>query len=173
MTALHWELDDGPVRLLVRHADAGSRRMWTGRDGWRQLSPRGREQALDLVTRLDGTPIRHVLSSPSLRCRQTVTPIARKLGVRVESCPLLRVDAEPGALARYLRRPETRYALLCTHRETLLALFALYAAGGPRYIDGIVPMDMAATWVLRGGEDGPPRVRYLRPDALLAGEARP
>ena len=170
MTALRWEAGTGPMRLLVRHGDAGSSRAWTGPDGWRHLSALGREQAVRLVDRLAGMPIRRIVSSSSLRCRQTVGPLARELSLDIEISPLLRTDAEPAALARYLRRPDTRYALLCTHRETLLGLFGRYAAAGSRYIGGIVQMDMAASWVLEGGENGPPRVRYL-PDALLAGEA--
>jgi len=173
MTAVYWEPGTEPVRLLVRHADAGSRRTWAGRDSWRHLSVRGREQALHLVTRLQEVPVRRLLSAPSQRCRRTIAPLARALSLDIEICPLLRIDAEPAALARYLRRPETRNALLCTHRETLLALFTLYAATGSRYIDGIAPMDMAAAWALHGGEDGPPRIRYLRPDAVLAGKAMP
>jgi 8-oxo-dGTP diphosphatase len=173
MTALHSEPGTEPMRLLVRHADAGSRRAWVGPDGWRHLSMRGREQANHLVPRLHEVPVRRLLSGPSLRCRQTLAPLARALSLDIEICPLLRIDAEPGALARYLRRPDTRNAVLCTYRQTLLALFTLYAATGSRYIEGIAPMGMAASWVLHGGEDGPPRVRYLRPDAVLVGKALP
>jgi len=158
-----------PIRLLMRHADAGDRHAWAGPDGWRPLSDRGRTQALDVVDRLAGLPVLRVLSSPSLRCRQTVAPVAGELSLEIETCRLLRVDAEPVALARYLLRPDTRGALLCTHRETLLGLFGWYAAAGPRYIDGIVHMETAAAWVLHGGEDSLLRVRYLRTDVHHAG----
>ena len=158
-----------PLRLLLRHADAGDRQAWTGPDGRRVLSDLGRVQAQQLVARLGGLPIRRVLSSPAARCLQTVGPLARALGLKVETSPLVRIGGDPVVLARYLRRADTRGTLVCTHRETVLALFAQYACAGLRYIDGITHMPMAASWALYGGETGLPRVRYLRPDMRYRG----
>src|SRR5438874_1809614 len=93
-----------PLRLLLRHADAGDRQAWTGPDGRRVLSDLGRVQAQQLVARLGGLPIRRVLSSPAARCLQTVGPLARALGLKVETSPLVRIGGDPVVLARYLRR---------------------------------------------------------------------
>ncbi len=163
MIPLHRKLSTDPMRLLVRHADAGDRRTWSGPDEWRGLSGRGRVQAERLLVRLGGLPILRVLTSPSLRCRQTVVPLARELFLEVEPCRLLAPEADPARLARFLRDPDTCNAVLCTHRETLLGLFTLYAAEGVRFIDGIAPMQMAASWAMYGGEHTPPRLRYMRP----------
>ena len=58
--------------LLVRHAKAGSRKDWSGDDRLRPLSKAGHRQAEALVPLLVGYPITRVLSSPFVRCVQTV-----------------------------------------------------------------------------------------------------
>jgi 8-oxo-dGTP diphosphatase len=156
--------DTGPVRVLLRHADAGVRSQWPGHDGWRGLSPRGWEQAEEVAGRLGGMPLLRVLSSPALRCRQTVVPLARGLMLDVEPVPELAVDVDADRLLTVLRDPDTASAVLCTHRETLEAFFkdlalarTVVPAVGP-------PMEMAAAWLLRGvvGEKrGGVQLRYL------------
>jgi 8-oxo-dGTP diphosphatase len=158
-----------PVRVLVRHADAGTRGHRHGIDDWRRLTPLGHAQAQELAVRLRGLPIVRVLSSPSLRCRQTVVPLAVALRLDVEPCRLLREGTDPVELARFLTDPETGDAVLCTDREVLLAVFAHLAVPGTRPAEGLAPMALAAAWALSG--DGPaPRVRHLpalwRPDEL-------
>ena len=63
--------------LVVRHADAGVKRTWTGPDRLRPLSPSGHLQAEGLVIRLEDYPVERILCSPTLRCYQTVEPLAR------------------------------------------------------------------------------------------------
>src|SRR5439155_26388084 len=133
-----------PLRLLLRHADAGDRQAGTGPDGRRGLSDLGRVQAQQLVARLGGLPIRRVLSSPAARCLQTVGPLARALGLKVETSPLVRIGGDPVVLARYLRRADTRGPLVGPPREPLLGLVAQYACAGVRYVGGITPIPMAA-----------------------------
>jgi len=69
---------------LVRHAHAGDRSRWNGDDAERPLSARGRDQADAVAQALRGAPIVRVLSSPALRCQQTVGPLAHLLGLEVE-----------------------------------------------------------------------------------------
>jgi phosphohistidine phosphatase SixA len=140
--------DPPPVRLLLRHADAGVRAEWRGSDEWRGLSPLGWDQAEEVAVRLDGLPLRRVLSSPSLRCRQTVMPLARGLLVDVEPERELAIGADPQQLLRLLQDPETEGAVLCTHRETLEAL--LRALGHPVPAAGGPAMEKAAAWLLGG-----------------------
>jgi 8-oxo-dGTP diphosphatase len=69
---------------LVRHASAGTRDDASPTDGERPLDRTGREQARRLVEELaDVRPVR-VLSSPAVRCMQTVAPLAEASGVEVE-----------------------------------------------------------------------------------------
>ena len=74
---------------LVRHAHAGDREDWKGDDRARPLTGKGRRQAQGLVRLLGDTGVERVLSSPFLRCVQTVEPLALELGRAVETDPRL------------------------------------------------------------------------------------
>jgi probable phosphomutase (TIGR03848 family) len=71
--------------ILLRHGRSTSNTAHTlaGRSEGVELDDKGREQAAEVVDRLGGLPIREVVSSPLLRCRQTVEPLATALGVGV------------------------------------------------------------------------------------------
>src|SRR5215207_5524854 len=73
-------------RVLVRHAHAGLRSEWRGSDEWRGLTDLGHAQARSVAGMLRELPTLHVLSSPSLRCRQTVVPLALAQNLDVEPC---------------------------------------------------------------------------------------
>jgi phosphohistidine phosphatase SixA len=168
MIPLHRKIRIEPMRLLVGPADAGHRRDSPGLDEWRGLTDIGRWQAEQLVDQVSCLPILRILTSPSLRCRQTVMPLARSLSLDVEPCYPLRAGADPAALAQFIQQPETRNAVLCTHRDVLLGLFTRYAAQGHRLIEGIARLEMASPWAVYGGEDdSPPQVRWLRTDMLV------
>jgi broad specificity phosphatase PhoE len=136
------------TRVLLRRADAQPREEWQGSEEWRGLSDLGRRQAEDLVGRLAGLSVHRVLSSPSLRCRQTVVPLALSLGVEVEVCPELAHGAGLGRLRPLLLEAATDGAVFCTHREVLQTLFAELSGGS-------VPARVApaASWTLLTGRD--------------------
>jgi 8-oxo-dGTP diphosphatase len=74
---------------LVRHAKAGSRQNFKGNDRLRPLSPNGRRQAQAIATRLAPTlvaaEVTTLVSSPFLRCVQTLRPLAKAIGASIES----------------------------------------------------------------------------------------
>jgi 8-oxo-dGTP diphosphatase len=72
------------VVLLIRHASAGDRYEWEGDDRLRPLDERGRRQANQLVALLEQYEITRLLSSPFLRCIQTVEPLAQARGFDIE-----------------------------------------------------------------------------------------
>jgi phosphohistidine phosphatase SixA len=159
----HRKLHPEPMRLLLRHADAGRRQQPPGLDEWRGLTALGHAQAQEVAYRLGGMPILRILSSPALRCRQTVLPLARDLGLDVEPFPQLGLDADPARTVELLRRADTENTVLCTHRETLAGVFGLLAATGDRLADGTEPIPAAIAWALYGGPDRPVRLRrHLR-----------
>lgn len=69
--------------LVIRHAHAGSRSEWEGDDELRPLSQRGIDQAHNIARRFADVPIARIVSSPALRCRQTVAPLADARGIDV------------------------------------------------------------------------------------------
>jgi 8-oxo-dGTP diphosphatase len=75
--------------VLVRHAKAGHRESFTGADVQRPLDPKGRKQARALVAMLSPFAPQRVVSAPNTRCRQTIEPLAKSLGLPIGSEPLL------------------------------------------------------------------------------------
>ena len=69
--------------LIIRHASAGDREDWDGDDRLRPLDAKGFAQASELVELLDGYEVSGVLSSPALRCVQTVEPLAHARGLDI------------------------------------------------------------------------------------------
>lgn len=106
--------------LVVRHAKAGDREKWDAPDDLRPLTAKGEAQAEALVELLAGYEIDRVLSSPYLRCTQTVAPLAAARGLAVEPCDdLAEGEGHAGtALARGLLT-EPGYTVLCSHGDVV------------------------------------------------------
>jgi len=115
--------------LLVRHGHAGRRSAYQGDDWVRPLSKRGLAQAQTLVPLLSEYRPQRVLSSPFVRCFETVRPTAEALGLPVESIDELAEGHGPAAL-RLMARMEGESAVLCTHGD--VAAEALDALAGER-----------------------------------------
>jgi 8-oxo-dGTP diphosphatase len=108
--------------LLVRHASAGKRKQWSGDDRLRPLDEQGREQAARLPAALSEFRIDRICSSPYVRCRQTVEPLALALDLEIEERDELAEGAgryAPLALAFELGG---QTAVLCTHGDVIFDL---------------------------------------------------
>jgi len=70
--------------VLLRHASAGDRLEWEGDDMLRPLDDRGRVQAIALRDALLRHGVTGVVSSPYVRCTETVAPLAASLGIEIE-----------------------------------------------------------------------------------------
>ena len=137
--------------LLVRHAVAVGRRHWEGDDVDRPLDRRGRRQAEGLVSALADQQIEQILTSPAVRCVETVGPlgVARGLHVDVHADLAEGSTYEAVALVRSLAGAA---AALCSHGDVI-----------PRVLEHFVVHDgidlghdphwaKASTWVLE--DDG-------------------
>jgi phosphohistidine phosphatase SixA len=153
------------ITFLVRHGDAGDKGSWDGRDVERPLSPAGFLQAEGLVVRLEDYPVERILCSPSVRCDQTVQPLARDRLLPIEPVAALGVDAGPTEIMELFWDRRLRNAVLCTHGETIGRLFMQLAA------DGLVvpePLDWpkGSTWMLQRIDRRHFHAHYLSPLAL-------
>ena len=99
--------------VLLRHAAAGDREYWDGDDFHRPLNAKGRRQAAELVELLQPLGVRRVVSSPYVRCLETVRPLAAALEVALEADDRLAEGAGPAA-AELLREDGI---VCCTHGD--------------------------------------------------------
>jgi len=74
---------------LVAHMDAGDRKAWPGDQDERPLVELGRRQAEALADALGSEAIAAVYAGTALRCRQTLEPLAERLGLQVGVMPEL------------------------------------------------------------------------------------
>lgn len=150
--------------ILVRHGDAGNKGRWEGPDRLRPLSPAGRRQAEGLVVRLEDYPVERILCSPTLRCRQTVEPLARDRLLQIEPVAALGVDAGLAQMRSVFWDRWLHNAVLCTHGETISELFAQLALEGLE-VEEPLGWPKGSTWLLQRSPRRM-RARYLPPLAL-------
>jgi broad specificity phosphatase PhoE len=148
---------------LLRHAHAGNKRTWNGPDDRRPLSATGRHEAAGLVELLRDRPIATILSSPALRCEQTVRPLAERRGLPVGLEGRLDVGADLDDAASLIR-PELGDVLLCSHGELIGDLIGLLRERGAP-IDRDASWPKGSTWLLRLSGDRVAEATYLPPPA--------
>jgi 8-oxo-dGTP diphosphatase len=150
------------VRYLVRHADAGDKHEWTGPDDQRPLSDSGRREAEGLIAQLAGRPIADIVSSPALRCRQTVQPLADQRRLEVRTDAALAADADVGRAVELLLDTNADEVLLCSHRELIAPLLArLREHGAP--ISGQLTWPKGSVWLLEAADGAITSAVYLPP----------
>jgi 8-oxo-dGTP diphosphatase len=128
--------------VLLRHAAAGDREEWDGDDFHRPLTAKGRRQAAEYVELFDEFRIRRVLSSPYVRCMETVRPLAVALELPVE--PDERLAEGAGASAVELLREDG--IVCCTHGDVIEELVGRFLKKGAFVIvsDGEVVREIPA-----------------------------
>lgn len=104
---------------VVRHAKAGDREAWQGDDRLRPLTKSGRQQADALAELLKNEPIDRILSSPYVRCLQSVEPLAARRKRPIEP----RKDLEEGAggesVIRLIKEFKGQHIVACTHGDVV------------------------------------------------------
>jgi phosphohistidine phosphatase SixA len=119
--------------LLVRHARAGEREEWDGPDFERPLDERGRAQAAHLVELLEPYPLEAVLTSPYVRCVDTVVPLADARGLALESRHELSEEWHATQGVALVRELAGRDVVVCGHGGLEDAV-----PGAPRWKKGTV-----------------------------------
>ena len=148
---------------LVRHARAGDRSAWNANDTLRPLSRAGQAQARGLVDTLAKARFERILSSPYVRCMETVVPLAAARHLAVEPDDALAEGADLEQTLTLVQKHLTSGAVLCSHGDMIPAVLEHLAAGGidlgshPRCPKG-------STWVVeaKGGSEIT-GVHYLPP----------
>jgi 8-oxo-dGTP diphosphatase len=108
--------------LLIRHATAGDSSAWIGDGRARPLDEHGRAQAAALVGLLADRPLTRVVTSPYLRCVESVDPLARERGLPLEYRHELGDDADPEETLALLRELGEEPAAACAHGDLIREL---------------------------------------------------
>jgi phosphohistidine phosphatase SixA len=146
--------------LLLRHATAGKSTSAPD-DHLRPLDERGLEQAERLVETLASYDVQRILTSPYVRCRQTVEPLARALGLPIEERDELAEGSTAEDANRLAAELNRETAVLCTHGDVVYELLGEESKKG-------------STWVLEAAPDGGlARLEYLPPPAEGRRAGRP
>jgi 8-oxo-dGTP diphosphatase len=126
--------------VLLRHASAGDRDAWTGDDRVRPLDKKGRKQADALRARLLALGVTRALSSPYLRCVQTVAP----LGLEIELDERLAEGAPRAGTLALLAQADG--AVACTHGDVIENVIGRSIKKGAAVVleDAVVVDELAA-----------------------------
>ncbi len=132
--------------FVVRHAKAGERSKWDGDDRQRPLSKDGRQQAIQLAQRLANENIVRLVTSPHLRCRQTLEPLAELVELPIEVDERLAENQDfTGALELLESCPDG--AVLCSHGDVIPALIDSLTRRNMRIV-GEPEWSKASTWLI-------------------------
>lgn len=137
---------------LVRHSKAGERRLWKGDDIHRPLSKKGRKQSELIGHRLAKTKPSTLLSSPYVRCVQTLEPLGALVDRAVKIDHRLCED-EPFEPVLDLLRELPDGAVLCTHGDIIPNTVQALVTGGMK-INTPPDWRKSAVWVLKRNKKG-------------------
>ncbi|WP_035770048.1 NUDIX hydrolase [Arthrobacter castelli] len=127
----HGDLPTWPI-ILLRHAKAKPRSTWTLAEGDRTLVASGHRQAKAVGRLLSAWRPKRVLTSPWVRCVQTVKPYAKMADPKVKQIDALteaahkRQPKKARAVAEGVfdkRKP----VIICSHRPVLPTLLTVFA----------------------------------------------
>lgn len=132
---------------LVRHAKAGERRLWEANDLDRPLSKKGRKQSDALARRLADLDPSVLLSSPYVRCVQTLEPLGIRVKRPIAIEPRL-TEEEPFEPVLDLLAEAPGRAVMCSHGDIIPATIEALRQSGTEIR---TPLDWrkASVWVLK------------------------
>lgn len=145
LVILHEYLGNVPI-FLVRHAKAGSRSEWHDDDLVRPLSKKGWAQSRALASRLRVLSPVALLSSPYVRCRQTLEPLSEMLALPITDNDALTEGARFEDTLELLGTV-SNFTVLCSHGDVIpVTIDALVRRGMEMH--GDPDWRKAATFVL-------------------------
>jgi 8-oxo-dGTP diphosphatase len=149
---------------LIRHAHAGSRSAWDGDDEQRPLSTRGEGQAKAVAAALAGEGIDELWTSPSLRCRQTLAPLAEATGREVQVVDVLDEgnDGPPALDALLAAALDGRTVAACSHGDVIPAVVAAATRRGAE-LDGARAISKAGRYVCTVADGQISHIRAVGP----------
>ena len=149
---------------LTRHAHAGKRSLWEGDDRLRPISERGEAQASGLAARLGPDRPGRLMSSPYLRCIQTLEPLALHLGGTVQATEELAEGAALDTALELLLSLDELNGVACSHGDLIPPLLRALCEIGMK-VDGPLIDQKGSLWIIETAAGRPVRGTYVPPTA--------
>lgn len=132
--------------IVVRHAKAKPRSSWSRAEGERPLAATGRRQAAAVSRLLQAWGPERILSSPWVRCVQTVSPYVNQRSAKLKLVDALTErDAarKPGRARNAVERvfDKRRPVAICTHRPVLPLVFSVLGDHMTRLLRALLPVE--------------------------------
>lgn len=137
---------------VVRHAKAGERRLWSDDDMARPLSKKGWKQSELIGKRIAKLGPSRLVSSPYVRCIQTLEPLGKTIDAKVKIDQRLCED-EPFEPVLELLRDLPPGAVVSTHGDIIAATMQALARRGMK-LNTPADWRKAAVWVLKRNKKG-------------------
>ena len=166
---------------VVRHADAEARGTWTGEDGDRPLTGKGRRQARAVADRFATGPVRdprrdrsrspieprpvRLVSSYAARCIETLGPLSQALALPVEVEDSLAEGSDPTvALGRLMGLVAAAGSgvVACSHGDVIWGLLTALEGQGVSLPVG-ADAKKSSIWVLELDQGRVATARYIPP----------
>jgi phosphohistidine phosphatase SixA len=148
---------------VVRHGKAGSRSAWPEADDLRPLTKAGRRQAEAIAEMLADRDLERIVSSPYVRCRQSVEPLAERIRLPVDLSDALEEGAPLAEVLVLLDKIGDDNAVLCTHGDVVGELLQHCVRHGIRVDTGLLAK--GSTWVMETEAGAIVSAEYLPPPA--------
>ncbi|HEY8153741.1 MAG TPA: histidine phosphatase family protein [Myxococcota bacterium] len=148
----------------VRHAAAVRRSDWRRPEKLRPLTGGGHRQAHRLLELFDGAPISHLLTSPDLRCRQTLEPLAAQRGLPIQLDGRLSAGRSVGGALELLGELGDGAAVLCSHGDVIPRVIERLCDEGLR-LDRELVCEKGSVWIVDAEPGRRARARYVPPPA--------
>lgn len=137
---------------VVRHAKAGERRLWTDDDMKRPLSKKGWRQSELVGKRIAKQGPSELVSSPYVRCIQTLEPLGKMIDANVKVDERLCEDAPFEPVLELLRELPAG-AVVSTHGDIIPATMQALARRGMK-LNSPPDWRKATVWVLERNKKG-------------------
>jgi len=154
---------------LIRHAKAVDPSAWTENDELRPLTAEGRRQAAGLITLFADASLTALISSPHLRCLQTLEPLSEAWRMPVATSEAIAEGASVrDATELMLSAAAAGPAALCTHGDVMEGVVRELLGGGVKLRGDEMEFKKGSTWALKARDGEFVSARYLPPPKVLA-----
>ena len=149
---------------LIRHAKATDPAEWSENDELRPLTAEGRRQAAGLITLFRDAAFKALISSPHLRCVQTLEPLSEAWRMPIATSDALAEGANVrDATELMLSAAAAGPAALCTHGDVMMNVVQELLDSGVRLRGDQTEFKKGSTWVLKARDGEFVSARYLPP----------